>query len=214
MNFLKENSIPVLIGTITVAVLGFIMLSPVETDEGGVIPTEDLVTSTSIIAGEATASATLVEFSDFQCPACASSSALLEKVKAEYDEGLQFVYKHYPLPQHKNAQLAAEASEAANAQGKFWKYHNILFLNQEEWSELDKEEVISKFVEYAGMLDLDTERFKDELESGKYLVKVSEDVSAGRDAGVDSTPTIFLNGKKIIFRSYEQLKVEIESVLE
>lgn len=214
MGFLKDNLVPLLIGTVTLGILGFIMLSPTGSDDAGVVPTKDLVTSASQVAGEATASANLVEFSDFQCPACGSVFPILRRVKQEFGENMQFVYRHYPLPQHKNAKKAAEASEAAGAQGRFWEYHDLLFINQSEWENLSNPDALNKFIDYADSLGLDIERFRSELEGGVYALKVQEDLSAGSRLGVNSTPTIYINGKKVSLRSYDQLRAEIESVLE
>jgi protein-disulfide isomerase len=102
---------------------------------------------------------------------------------------VKLVFKHFPLSFHKNAQKAAEATMAAHAQGRFWDMHDILFENMKALED-------DKLVAYAGQIGLDTEKFKQELQSGAYAARVKEDVAEGNRVGVRGTPTLFVNGRR------------------
>lgn len=148
----------------------------------------------------------LVEYSDFQCPACASYYPLVKQASLEFSEKMQFTYRHFPLMQiHANAELASRAAEAAGKQGKFWEMHDLIFERQDEWS---KEYSARKFfIEFAKSLNLDMEKFVKDLDSDEIKEKVTSDYQGGLRSKVNSTPTFFLNGKKIKNpRSYDELK--------
>lgn len=155
---------------------------------------------------------TIVEYSDFQCPACGANYPLVEEVFAEYKNKISFTYRHFPLPQHKNALLAAYASEAAGKQGKFWEMTDILFKNQNEWSESMTARTI--FSGYAEKLGLDIARFTSDMKSDEIKNKVENDKKSGQLSAVDHTPTFFLNGKLATNpRSKEELRALIEYVI-
>lgn len=138
--------------------------------------------------GPADAALTLVEYGDYECPACGRLFYLLKDLQADSDLRLRLVYRHYPLSGiHKHAQLAAEASEAASAQGRFWEMHELLFENQ---GALKRDDLLR----YAGQLDLDVDRFEKELKAGTYHEAVRQDFIAGVQNGVNGTPGLFLNG--------------------
>ncbi len=145
--------------------------------------------------GSASGSATLVEYSDFQCPACKSYAPLVEELLKKNGEKINFVYRHYPLPQHAHAQIAAYYAEAAGEQGKFFEMHDLLFAGQQDWEDADKPETI--FLDYAKELKLNTEQLKKDAGSEKAKKSVADDLASGNVAGVNATPTFFLNGKKI-----------------
>lgn len=153
----------------------------------------------------------LVEYSDFQCPACAAYAPAVKQLVAELGAEVKVVYRNFPLRQiHPNAQISAEAGQAAALQGKFWEMHDVLFAKQTEWaSEKDPTE---KFVFYASALGMDIEKFKTDLVSDVVKNKVNEDYEGGIESGVNSTPTFFLNGKKMTNpRDYEDFKALILS---
>lgn len=187
--------IGVVIGSVlllVLAVVGFGKLSPGTSGSGGVARKE--------IQGEerlkkewGEIKVTVVEFSDFQCPACRAAQGLV--VQLEDREGVRLVYRHFPLSSiHKNAQLAAEAAEAAYAQGKFWEMHDLLFERQQEWAEEKSPEV--KFIEYAGELELDKDALTKALVDHTYRQLVVDDYQEGLRLGVNATPTFFVNGRK------------------
>ncbi|MFZ2200130.1 MAG: thioredoxin domain-containing protein, partial [Microgenomates group bacterium] len=120
---------------------------------------------------------TLVEFSDFQCPACLSVQAPLKDLLKKYDGKITFVYRYFPLTQiHKNAQMSAQAAEAAGLQGKFWEMHDKLFETQTEWEGITNP--TETFIKYAETLGLDIAKFRVELESQVVKDAIQVDVSA------------------------------------
>ncbi len=156
----------------------------------------------------------LVEYSDFQCPACGAYYPLVKKLEGEYDNRMQVVYRNFPLTQlHKSAYLAAQFAEAAGKQGKFFEMHDLLFEHQSEWPELAN--VKEKLLTYVDTLKLDRTVFEKDLESKDVKDKIENDVKSGDSSNVQGTPTFFLNGKKMESpRSYEELKQSIDSALD
>jgi len=149
--------------------------------------------------GNEAARITLVEFADFQCPACKAYQPFVAQLLADKEVGPQvkLLFKHFPLSIHKNAIAAARASEAAGIQGKFWEYHDLLYEKQEEWAELPALDAEKMFVGYADSLKLDKSKFELDLKSDVLAEKVTSQVSEGASAGVLGTPSFFINGKKI-----------------
>jgi protein-disulfide isomerase len=133
---------------------------------------------------------TLVEYGDFQCPHCAMAHGIVEEVLTGAGSLARFVYRHFPLTaMHPNAVIAAQASEAAAAQGRFWEMYDLLFLNQDA---LDPDDLIG----YAEAIGLDRQRFIDEMERGVYAARVEADAAGGASSGVTGTPTFFINGAR------------------
>ncbi len=144
--------------------------------------------------GSPEAPVTIVEFSDFECSYCSQLSVVMNQLLTAFENKLKIVFRHFPLPHHRHAQKAHEAAECARAQGKFWEYRDLLF---ENFDKLKKEDLIA----YAQKLDLDLEKFKQDLDSGKFADRVHQDIREGRRFGVNSTPSIFVNSKPIKLRS-------------
>jgi len=153
--------------------------------------------------GDANAPVTIVEFTDFQCPACAAMHPVLEEVLKSYGNKVRFVVRDFPLNMHENARKAAEAANAANAQGKFFEYIAVLFKNQKA---LD----VPSLKKYASELGLDRAKFDAALDRGVYAAEVSKDVSDGEVYGVGSTPTIFINGIQLKILSADGLRAAID----
>jgi protein-disulfide isomerase len=153
--------------------------------------------------GDVNAPVTIVEFTDFQCPACASMHPVLEEVLKSYGNKVRFVVRDFPLNQHENARKAAEAANAANAQGKFFEYTALLFKRQ---NALD----VPSLKKYATELGLDRTRFDAALDGGKYAAEVKHDMDDGEIYGVDSTPAIFVNGVVLTEMSMEALRALID----
>lgn len=168
----------------------------------------DQVTETDWVKGATSTNITLVEYSDFQCPACGAYYPLVEKVFGEYSSKILFVYRHFPLTQHPNAIPAAKASEAAGAQGKFWEMHAMLFTTQSDWENSTSSKAI--FTGYAKKIGLDMEKFDSDYESATTSAKIDADLKSGLKAGVNSTPSFFLNGKKIAPQTYDQFKTLLD----
>jgi protein-disulfide isomerase len=154
------------------------------------------VSDTDHVRGAVGAKATLVEFGDFQCPACGAYEPLVRKVLADHKDTLAVVFRHFPLTQiHQNALLAAKASEAAGLQGKFWEMHDMLYDKQGEWSAtLNARDFM---ISYAKVLKLDTQKFSTDLGSDAIEKKVLAEYQEGVKLGLMGTPTFFLNGKQL-----------------
>jgi Na+/H+ antiporter NhaA len=142
------------------------------------------------IRGADDAPVTLVEYGDFECPYCGQAETVIRELLGEHRHDVRYVWRHLPLNDvHPDAQLAAEASEAASAQGKFWEMHDTLLAHQSGLSARD-------LVGYARDLDLDVERFRDELRRRVYASRVSQDVAGADESDVSGTPTFFINGRR------------------
>jgi len=153
--------------------------------------------------GDVNAPVTIVEFTDFQCPACAAMHPVLEEVLKTYGNKVRFVVRDFPLNQHENARKAAEAANAANAQGKFFEYIAVLFKNQKA---LD----LPSLKKYASDLGLDRVKFDAALDRGVYAAEVRKDISDGELYGVGSTPTIFINGVQLRVLSADGLREAVD----
>ena len=160
------------------------------------------------IKGNPNAPVTIVEFSDFQCPFCARSQGLLEEVVAKYPDKVRLVYKHFPLNFHQQARPAAIASLAAQEQGRFWEYHDVLFENVRSLNAADWEG-------YAKKAGLDVDRFKQDFEGKKaeYDKRVTADYNDGVKAEVRGTPTLYVNGKKAQKRTVAGMSEMIDEAL-
>ena len=161
-------------------------------------------------AGPSEASIVLVEYSDFQCPACAVWYPILQQLKSDADikNELRIVYRFFPLSQiHTNAELSSRSAYAAGQQNKFWEYHDLLFEKQEEWSGLSTSLARERFIAYAEAVGVDRERFISDTDSTESKKAVQDSYNEGSKFGVNSTPTFFVNGVKLrSVKSYEELK--------
>lgn len=171
------------------------------------------VGGTDHIKGNSLGKLVLVEYSDFQCPACANFSQALKNIYPKYQNQVLFVYRHFPLPQHDKGLVAAKASEAAANQGKFWEMHDLIFDNQSAWGTNDKD-YMKIFESYATQLGLNLEQFRSDLNSRAVEERVEKDIQSGMASGVNATPTFYLNGKKVTnLQSYGDLDVLIGRAL-
>ncbi len=160
------------------------------------------------IKGNPDASVTLVEYSDFQCPACGQFYPYVKEVVEEHGDKLRFEYKHFPLITiHKNAVPAARAAEAASQQGKFFEMHDKLFENQTEWSNSTNAQVY--FIQYAEEIGLDVGLFKKHLGSSIISDAVDQGFNEARELGLSGTPTLFLNGEKMEISSFDEFRSQI-----
>jgi Na+/H+ antiporter NhaA len=140
------------------------------------------------IRGPQNAPVTLVEYGDFECPYCGQAEPVVRELLAEFGADLRYVFRHLPLEDvHEHARLAAEAAEAAGAQGRFWDMHDLLFTQQGALT-------IHDLLGYAGALGLDVDRFRAELGKRKYALRVERDIDSADQSGVTGTPTFFANG--------------------
>lgn len=149
------------------------------------------------ILGElGTAPVEIIEFSDFQCPACKATAPLVKAVKDEFGDQVVLVFRHLPLESiHPNAFSAAKAAEAAAKQDAFWDFHDKLFTNQSEWEALSEKELQEKFLAYARDLKLNEEQFNSDFSSEEASNFVESDLSVANQLGLSSTPSFVVNGK-------------------
>lgn len=139
------------------------------------------------VQGLPTAAVTLVEYGDYECPHCGAAHPIVKQLQEAMGEELRYVFRHFPLTQiHPHAQAAAEAAEAAGAQGKFWEMHDLLFEYQDSLEE-------GNLLRFAAALELDVTRFANDLERGIFEERVREDFMSGVKSGVNGTPTFFIN---------------------
>jgi diadenylate cyclase len=151
--------------------------------------------------GPATAEVTLVEYGDYECPYCGKAHPVVEELREKLGDRLRFVFRHFPLDSvHPRARHAAEAAEAAGAQGRFWEMHDLLYENQEDLSD----EALGR---YAAWLGLDLGRFEGDLAARRHAPRVREDRLGGERSGVDGTPAFFVNGVR--YRG----RLDVESLL-
>ncbi len=153
----------------------------------------------------------LVEYSDFQCPACGAFQPYLDDVLAQHDGEIKFEYRNFPLPMHPQAEPAARAAEAAAQQDAFFPFAALLFKNQEVWSKAPNATV--NFIEYATELGLDIDQFKRQMNAPAVRDKVKSDRQAASSLGLTGTPTFFLNGQKMTITSYDDFKNQVEAAI-
>jgi protein-disulfide isomerase len=147
------------------------------------------------VLGQPDAPVTLEEYGDFQCPPCGMLAGPINQFEQDYRPRLRVVFRQFPLINHKHAREAAFASEAAGLQGRFWEMHDLLYREQSVWSKADDARLL--FNSYAGMLGLNIDRFKKDMESDKVKARVTFDQQQGTALGVKNTPTIFLNNRAL-----------------
>lgn len=148
------------------------------------------------VTGDPNGVVTLVEFGDFQCPACGAYHPLVKQVLKNNPTGLKFVFKNFPLTQiHQNALTAAKATEAAALQGKYWEMHDKIYESQNEWS--GSLNALDVFTGYAKALSLDTKKFTADVANKSVEDNILAEYKEGTKLGVQGTPTFFLNGKKL-----------------
>jgi protein-disulfide isomerase len=140
--------------------------------------------------GPDAAPVTLVEFSDFECPYCARAADVTKQLRATYGDKIRFVFRQFPLSFHKSARGAAEAGLAAHAQGKFWAFHDAVFEHQANLGPAD-------LLSYAKQAGLNVAAFQAAIESRKFASAVDADVALGELVGIEGTPTLFVNGKRV-----------------
>src|SRR5438067_3645370 len=147
------------------------------------------------VRGRADAPVTLVEFGDFQCPPCANLSEPINQLERDYRSRLRVVFRQFPLANHQHAREAALASEAAGLQGRFWELHDLLYREQSVRSKAPDVRIL--FNAYAGMLGLNIDRFKKDIESEQAKARVESDEQKAVALGVRTTPTIFINNHAV-----------------
>jgi protein-disulfide isomerase len=143
------------------------------------------------LKGSPSAPVTIVEFSDFQCPYCREATQTLKRLEQQYGNKVRVVFRDFPLPMHKDAPKASEAAACANEQGQFWPMHDKLFENQSSLQ-------VPDLKRRAADIGLNTSRFDDCLDSGKYAGEWQRNRAIGQRYGVSATPTFFINGRMVL----------------
>ncbi len=140
------------------------------------------------IQGSEAAAVTLVQYGDYECPYCGAAYPIIKEIQARMGDRLRFVFRNFPIStSHPHAEQAAEAAEAADAQGKFWQMHDLLYENQRHLRDEDLRG-------YAQRLELDLERFDKEMAEHVHAARVHEDFMSGVRSGVNGTPTFYIDG--------------------
>ncbi|HEX8390586.1 MAG TPA: thioredoxin domain-containing protein [Candidatus Saccharimonadales bacterium] len=189
----------IIFSVICVAVLGSLVLFSRrdEVDVSKVEPAKAISeTETAIgdhIYGDKSSPVVLIEYGDFQCPACGSAFPQIQTIKKTYGDKIAFIFRNYPLTTiHPNALAASTTAEAAGLQGKFWEMHDQLYANQQAWSDVDASKRTDSFVGFAKDIGLDTAKFREDLKDPKVNAKITRDRSLGDKLKVQSTPSVYL----------------------
>lgn len=162
-----------------------------KTVTGEVVPISD----TDYTRGNPASNVSLIEYGDFQCPACEKYEGVLSQLLSERSNDIYFSFRYFPLKSHNYGSLSAFAAEAAGRQGKFWEMHDLLYAKQTEWS--TAQDARSIFRGYAQSIGLDVAQWSRDLDSEEVKSVVARQLDTGLKAGVGSTPTFFLNGKRV-----------------
>lgn len=175
-----------------------------------------LVRDDSYFLGPKDAKVTVVEFADYQCPACKFAFGQVTQIEEEYkDKSVKFVFRNFPLPSHKNAQIAHNAAEEAGKQGKFWEMHHKLFENQEQWSAdgptpKTKQQAEDIIVGYARELGINADEVRKAIDENRYNDTFSRDLADGEALGVTGTPSFYVNGKQVKYTQGLRDAIEAE----
>ena len=166
----------------------------------------NLPIGSSPVKGRKEAPVTIVEFSDYQCPYCSRLQATLKQVLDAYPKDVKLVFKDFPLSFHQQAKNGAKAARAAGEQGKYWEMHEMIFENFNQLND-------NAYKEFAAKLQLNEAKFMADYSSNKYDNLIQQDIALGQGAGVGGTPTLFLNGKRMQGRSFDDFKAAIDGYL-
>lgn len=165
-------------------------------------------------AGSPTATVTLEEFADYQCPACAVKNPVIDEIKTTYGTRIHLIYRNNPLPIHDKSYDAAVAAEAAGLQGKFWEMHDILYAKQGDWTASTTYKDVWKG--YAKQIGLNVEKWENDMAGIAAKGRVDADLERAKSANIRSTPTLFFNGKEMDFAeiSVPTLRERIDAELQ
>ena len=208
----------VLVAGFAAAFGSFVLFSPDDRDSGGldVQPAAEALSvreASHRLTEPKKSELTIVEFLDFECESCGAMYPVVEKLREEYGDRVTFVARYFPIPGHRNGELAARTAESAARQGKFEEMYTKLFTTQKEWGE-SQDWKQSVFRGYARQLGLDMNQFDADLADPEVAGRIQDDQRDGLGLGVQGTPTFFLDGEQIaIPGSYEAFKALIDTQL-
>lgn len=199
-----------ILGGTLILLIGISLFFSKASAPAGPIDSQKLVLGATNQRGPETALATIIEFSDFECPACRAAHPLVEALVNQYSDKINLVYRHFPLTSiHRNALPAALAAETAGRQGKFWEYAAILFDQQDSWSQVRNPADL--FINYAQQAEIpDIDKFRQDLDQQIYRDQVLKDLQLGNEIGITATPTFVVNGEKV---DAAGLKLAVEKIL-
>jgi len=190
----KESGI---LGGIAIVVIGIVIalfaFSSSKSTSTATVDKNVLVRADSYSTGANAGKVTVVEFGDYQCPACGAAYAPLKQLLANHQD-ITFIFRDFPLTQHNNAKLGAKAALAAGKQGQYWPMHDRLYEAQSEWGESNQARDL--IVKYAGELKLNTDQFAKDLDSSEFGTRIDRDIQDGESLKVNATPTLYFNGVK------------------
>lgn len=195
---MQRNRAIIIIGivlAITIIALFFLLRAPRSYNSFGTPPPQSATDARRKPQEDAVV--TLEEFGDYQCPPCGALHPTLKRLKQEFGSNLSFIFRNLPLTTiHKNALVAAQAAEAARMQSRFWEMHDLLYENQDLW----KDDINPKsiFVKFAEDLGLDKSRFARDMDDKEVKFRIEADQSAATERSVDGTPTIFIDGRRLL----------------
>ncbi len=225
--FVSENKMPIILSVIILAFLGFVFWL----SESNKIDLSNVDTSKVIAASSQTgdieehvypssnknAKVVLIEYGDFQCPACSTMSPKLKALSEEYGDKIAVVFRNFPLSGRPNSLSAAAAAEAAGLQGKYWEMHDIIYDKQTTWSSANASERTELYKQYAQEVGVsDLEKFISDMKSANISKKISYDKALGTAAKITGTPSLFLNGEELtneIWGDDTKLREKIDSLL-
>ncbi len=182
-------------------------------------PKEEISNPTAIresdhVEGPADAKVTLVEYGDFQCPACAASFKIVKELRTQYQDKARFVFRHFPLSNiHPNAMAASRAAEAAGMQGKFFEMHDLLYENQKEWS--TSTNAGEFFNQYAQEIGINVDQFEKDSNSSETIDAINQDIAISKSLQISATPTFYINDQKLesLPRSLAEFKAKLDEAL-
>lgn len=208
------KNIPLLVGTlIGTLVLVFVVAFVFSKKASAPVNMMKLVGDERLATGSAQPKVTIVEFSDFQCPACKASEPLVKQLVVSNQDTVKLIYRHFPLAQHQYSTMAALAAETAAIinTSKFWEMHNLLFEKQEEWSAQQSDEVIKTFGMYAENIGIPADLMEKSIQAKTFRSKVELDVADATSLGINSTPTFYVNGQRV---QISDLQSTVEKLLQ
>jgi protein-disulfide isomerase len=174
------------------------------------------ITATDWKQGNLTSTVSVIEYGDYECPACAAYQPMVKQLLQDYSSKILFVFRNFPLYNvHPDAAVSAMAAEAAGQQGKFWEMHDLLYTKQTEWATTAPADVVKKFFDgYATSFGLNIAKFEKDMNSSSTATKITNDVAGGNAAQIDHTPTYFINLKQIPNpQSYDEFKAAVDQAL-
>jgi protein-disulfide isomerase len=187
---------------IVVAVVVIVGIAVSGTGSGSTAPPSDFATTTTSAItsadwqeGDVTSTVSVIEYGDFECPACGEYFPIMQQLLQTYGNRVDFVFRNFPLTTlHPNAEIAAQAAEAAGLQGKYWQMHDLLYTDQNNWVNDSPTTVVKDYFDgYASSLGLNVSKFDTDINSSAVVNKVQDDVNSGNAAQVNHTPTFFVN---------------------